>query len=145
MRVRVPAGVTDGHRLRVPGKGAAGRNGGPAGDLFVNISLLPHRLFKTSGHDLYLELPLTPSEAVLGAKVQVPTLDGRLELNVPVGSKPGQKLRASGRGLPLPRGGAGDLYCVLSVVTPGAPGEREKELYRELAKASSFNPRGHLS
>jgi curved DNA-binding protein len=144
VRVRVPAGVTEGHRLRVPGKGAPGRNGGPAGDLYVNISLVPHRLFRASGHDLYLDLPLTPSEAVLGAKVEIPVLDGRITVTVPAGSRPGQKLRIGGRGLPQPRGGAGDLYCVLSVVTPTSPTAREKELYEELAKASTFNPRSHL-
>jgi curved DNA-binding protein len=144
VRVRVPAGVTDGHRLRVPGKGAPGRDGGPAGDIFVNISLMPHRLFRVSGHDLYLDLPLTPSEAVLGAKVEVPSLEGRVSVTIPPGSRAGQKLRLSGRGLPQPRGGAGDLYCVLAIATPPSPSEREKELYQELAKVSRFNPREHL-
>ena len=145
VRVRVPAGVSEGHRLRVPGKGAAGRNGGPAGDIFVNISLAPHRLFKVSGHDLYLDLPLAPWEAVLGAKVQVPSLEGRIELNVPAGSRPGQKLRATGRGLPRARGEAGHLYCVLSIVTPSSPSDAEKALYRQLADGSSFDPRAHLA
>ncbi len=141
VRVRVPPGVTDGHRLRVPGKGGPGLNGGPAGNLWLDITLAPHRLFKPSGHDLYLEVPLAPWEAVLGATIEVPTLDSRIALTVPAGSRPGQKLRVAGRGLPKPKGGAGDLYCVLSIAVPGAAGEREKELYRELARASAFNPR----
>ncbi len=144
VRVRVPAGVTDGHRLRVPGKGGPGMNGGPAGDLYLNIALAPHPLFKPSGHDLYLEVPLAPWEAVLGASIEVPTLDSRIALTVPPGSRPGQKLRVAGRGLPKPKGGAGDLYCILSIATPPESTEREKELYRELAKASAFNPRARF-
>jgi curved DNA-binding protein len=144
VRVRVPKGVTDGQRLRVPGKGMPGWNGGPRGDLYLHIELEPHARFRTSGHDLYLELPLSPSEAVLGASVEVPTLDGRIALNVPAGSRAGQKLRIAGRGLPKPKEGAGDLYCVLTIVTPPSPGEREKALYRELGEASSFDPRAHL-
>jgi curved DNA-binding protein len=144
VRVRVPPGVTDGHRLRVPGKGAPGREGGPAGDIYVNISLSPHRLFKASGHDLYLDLPIAPWEAVLGAKVEVPTLEGRITVSVPPGSRSGQKLRVGGRGLPQPRGSAGNLYCVLAIATPPGPTEREKALYEELAKVSTFNPRAHL-
>jgi curved DNA-binding protein len=144
VRVRVPRGVTDGERLRIPGKGGPGLNGGPAGNLYLNIRLTPHPLFRVSGHDLYLELPLAPWEAVLGAKVEVPTLEGRIEVTVKPGARAGQKLRVPGRGLPRPRGEAGDLYCVISIVTPGEPGEREKSLYQELAAASRFDPRAHL-
>ncbi len=141
VRVRVPSGVADGHRLRVPGKGGPGRNSGPPGDLYVGITLAPHPLFKPSGHDLALELPLAPWEAVLGASVEVPTLDGRIAVAIPPGSRAGQKLRVAGRGLPRPHGGAGDLYCVLTIVTPTTVSEPEKEPYRELARLSTFNPR----
>ncbi|MBI4290764.1 MAG: DnaJ domain-containing protein [Betaproteobacteria bacterium] len=144
VRVRVPKGATDGQRLRVPGKGGPGMNGAPAGDLYLNIVLRPHPLFRVVDHDLYLDLPLAPWEAVLGARIEVPTLEGRVELSVKPGSKAGQKLRVSGRGLPLQQGGQGDLYCVLAIVTPSMPSEREKTLYRELAEASHFNPRGHF-
>jgi len=144
IRVRVPKGATDGQRLRVPGKGGAGMGGGPAGDLYINVVLMPHPLFKVSDHDLYLDLPVTPSEAVLGADVEVPTLEGRVRVNVRPGSRAGQKLRLTGKGLPLPGGGHGDLYCVLQIVTPSALSDREKALYEELAKLSSFNPRGHF-
>ena len=144
VRVRVPKGATDGQRLRVPGKGGPGANGGPPGDLYLNIALHPHPLYRVSGHDLYLDLPVTPSEAVIGAQVEVPTPEGRVAVTVKPGSKAGQKLRIAGRGLPRPHGGSGDLYCIISIVTPGMPSEREKALYRELAEASHFNPRGHF-
>jgi curved DNA-binding protein len=144
IRARVPKGVTDGQRLRVAGKGGAGRKGGPAGDLYLNIKLRPHPLYRVSGHDLYLELPVAPWEAVLGAQAEVPTLDGRIAVSIPAGSRTGQKLRVAGRGLPRPRGDNGDLYCMLSVVTPASPTEPEKALYRELAKTSRFDPREHL-
>jgi curved DNA-binding protein len=144
VRVRVPKGATDGQRLRVPGKGGPGVGGGPAGDLYLNIVLRPHALFKPAGHDLYLELPVTPWEAVLGAEIEVPTLAGRVKVTVRPGSRAGQKLRLAGRGLPTPKGGHGDLYCVLQIVTPTALSERERGLYQELAQLSTFNPRGHL-
>jgi curved DNA-binding protein len=144
VRVRVPKGVTEGERLRIAGRGGPGTNGGPAGDLYLDIHLEPHALFRASGHDLYLELPLAPWEAVLGAQVEVPTLEGRISVTVKPGAKPGQKLRVPGRGLPRPHDGSGDLYCVLSIVVPPEPGEREKSLYRELSASSRFDPRAHL-
>jgi curved DNA-binding protein len=144
VRVRVPKGATDGLRLRVPGKGAPGFNGGPPGDLYLNIALRPHPRFRAAGHDLYLDLPITPSEAVLGATVEVPTMEGRVALNIRPGARTGQKLRVAGKGLPRPHGHAGDLYCVIGIATPAVPGERELALYRELAAASHDNPRAHL-
>jgi curved DNA-binding protein len=144
VRVRIPRGATDGQRLRVAGKGGPGTNGGPPGDLYLNIVLRPHPLFRASGHDLYLELPVAPWEAVLGAQIEVPTLAGRVKVTVRPGSRAGQKLRLAGRGLPTPRGEHGDLYAVLQIVTPTALSERERQLYQELAQLSTFNPRGHL-
>jgi curved DNA-binding protein len=143
-KVRIPKGASDGQRLRVAGKGAPGQ-GGPAGDLYINITLRPHDLFKVSGHDLYLDVPVTPWEAALGASVDIPTLAGKVALKIPPGSKAGQKLRVRGRGLPRPKSEEhGDLYAVLQLVSPPAISDREKELYRELAQASSFNPRAHF-
>ncbi|HKY03150.1 MAG TPA: DnaJ C-terminal domain-containing protein [Burkholderiales bacterium] len=144
VRIRVPKGVTDGQRLRVPGKGGTGMNGGPAGDLYLDIEFKPHRWFKSAGHDLYLELPIAPWEAVLGTEVHVPTLDGKLSLKIKPGARTGQKLRIPGKGLPRPGSGAGDLYCVLQVITPEQPSTRERSLYEDLKRESNFDPRAHL-
>jgi curved DNA-binding protein len=145
VRVRVPKGATDGQRLRVPGKGGDGVGGGPPGDLYLNIALKPHPLFRAEGHDLYLDLPVAPWEAALGAEVEVPTLDGRVKVNIRPGSRAGQKLRLAGKGLPKPGDGHGDLYCVLQVAMPSVLTERERSLYEELARASRFDPRAHLA
>lgn len=144
IKVRIPKGVTDGQKLRVPGKGGKGINGGPNGDLYLNIALHPHPLFKASESDLYLEVPVTPWEAALGASIEVPTLDGSVRLKVPASAKAGQKLRLSGKGLPKPGGGHGDFYAVLQIASPTVLNAREKDLFEELAKVSSFNPRGHF-
>jgi curved DNA-binding protein len=141
---RIPRGATDGQRLRLRGKGGPGINGGPAGDLYLQIALEPHRLFRAHGHDLDIEVPLAPWEAALGAEVEVPTLEGRVKLKVPPGSRAGHKLRLAGQGLPKPGGGAGDLYAMLSIAVPATLTERERELYSELQQASRFNPRAGL-
>jgi curved DNA-binding protein len=141
---RIPRGATDGQRLRLRGKGGAGANGGPPGDLYLQIALDPHPLYKVHGHDLEIEVPLAPWEAALGAEIEIPTLEGRVKMKVPGGSKAGQKLRLAGKGLPTPGGGAGDLYAVLSVAVPGTLTEREKTLYEELRQASRFNPRARF-
>jgi len=110
----------------------------------LNIALRPHPLFRASGHDLYLDLPLAPWEAVLGATVNVPTLGGTVQLKIPPGTQAGQKLRLADRGLPKPHGGAGDLYAIAQIAVPHAASDRERTLYEELAKGASFNPRGHF-
>jgi curved DNA-binding protein len=143
-KVRIAPGATDGQRLRVPGKGGKGANGGRDGDLYLNIVLRPHRLFRASGHDLYLDLPLAPWEAVLGAAVEVPTLSGPVRLKVPPGTQAGQRLRLGGRGLPKPGSGAGDLYAIVQIVVPESPSESEHARYRQLAEISNFNPRAHF-
>ncbi|HWM44627.1 MAG TPA: DnaJ C-terminal domain-containing protein [Burkholderiales bacterium] len=138
---RIPRGATDGQRLRLRGKGGPGMNGGPPGDLYLQIALEPHPFYRAHGHDLELEVPLAPWEAALGAEIEVPTLEGKVKMKVPAGSKAGQKLRLAGKGLPKPGGGAGDLYAVLGIAVPGTLTEREKELYQALGEASRFNPR----
>jgi curved DNA-binding protein len=143
-KARIPKGATDGQRLRLPGKGGKGLNGGRDGDLYLNIALHPHRLFRVSGHDLFIDLPLAPWEAVLGTTVQVPTLGGPVRLVVPPGTRAGQQLRLAGRGLPKPHNGGGDLLAIVQIAVPSAAGEREQALYKELADASTFNPRGHF-
>jgi curved DNA-binding protein len=144
LKVRIPRGTTDGQRLRLAGQGGKGVNGGRDGDLYVIVRLRPHRLFRVSGHDLYLDLPVTPPEAVLGASVEIPTLAGTVALRVPPNTRAGQQLRLAGRGLPRAGGEAGALYAVVQVVVPPAASERERALYRQLAEASSFDPRAHF-
>lgn len=144
-KVRIPKGASDGQRLRVPGKGGKGYHGGREGDLYLDIVLRPHPLFRASGHDLYFDLPLAPWEAVLGTAVDVPTLAGTVRLKVPPATQAGQRLRLGKRGLPKPDGGEGDLYAIVQIVVPEAASERERALYRQLAEASSFSPRRHLN
>ncbi|HEY1327441.1 MAG TPA: DnaJ C-terminal domain-containing protein [Casimicrobiaceae bacterium] len=144
MRVRIPPGVVDGQVLRVPGKGGKGQRGGPEGDLYLDIQVEPHPLYRTEGLDLYLDLPLAPWEATLGTSVEIPTPGGRVSLKVPQGTRAGQKLRLSGRGIARADGRKGDLYAIVTIAVPTHLGERERSLYEELAKASSFDPRAHL-
>jgi len=143
-RARIPRGATDGQRLRLAGKGGPSASGGPPGDLYLQIALEPHALFRPSGHDLDLEVPVAPWEAALGAEVEVPTLEGAVSMKVPAGAKSGQKFRLAGKGMPKPGGGAGDLYAVLSIVVPPAMSEREKKLYEELRAASKFDARSRF-
>jgi curved DNA-binding protein len=143
-RIRIPKGVSDGERLRVPGRGGAGIGNGKPGDLYLDLRLEPHPLFQVVGHDLYVDLPLAPWEAALGGTVDVPTLTGRVQMTVPAGARGGQKLRLAGKGLPRRQEGAGDLFCVLQILTPSVLSAREKELFAELASISTFEPRAHL-
>ncbi len=145
IKVRVPKGATDGQRLRLSGKGGKGFNGGPAGDLYLDIVLQPHPLLRVTGHDLYLDLPLAPWEAALGTTVEVPTLGGTVRLKVKPGTAAGQQLRLAKRGLPKPRGGEGDLFAIVQIVNPTVVSERERELFEQLAATSHFNPRGHFA
>jgi curved DNA-binding protein len=140
-KVRIPRGATDGQRLRLPGRGGKGFHGGRDGDLYLNIVVRPHPLFRVKGHDLYFDLPLAPWEAVLGATVEVPTLAGPVHLKVPPDARAGQQLRLAKRGLPRPHGAEGDLYAIVQIVVPAATSDRERGLFRELAQGSTFNPR----
>jgi curved DNA-binding protein len=141
---RIPPGATDGQRLRLRGKGGAGANGGAPGNLFLQIHLEPHPLFRVSGHDLDLEVPLAPWEAALGAQVEIPTMSERVTVKVPPGTRAGQKLRLAGKGLPKPGGGAGDLYAVLSIDVPSPLTEAERKLFEELRRSSKFDPRARF-
>jgi len=144
IRARIPRGATNGQRLRLRGKGGPGMNGGSPGDLYLHIVLDPHPLYRVSGHDLDIEVPLAPWDAALGAQVDVPTLDGAVRMKVPAGSQSGQKLRLAGKGLPKPGGGAGDLYAVLTIVVPATLTEREKTLFEQLREASRFDARSRF-
>ena len=141
---RIPKGAADGETLRLPGQGGKGAHGGRDGDVYLHISLRPHPRYRASGRDLFLELPLTPWEAALGGEVQIPTLAGPVNLKVPAGTRAGQKMRLARRGLPDPKGTAGDLYAIVQIVMPPELSERERELVKDLAAASTFNPRRHL-
>jgi curved DNA-binding protein len=144
VKTRIPKGATDGQRLRLAGKGGKGVNGGPDGNLYLNIILHPHPLFRVSGHDLYLDLPLAPWEAVLGTTVRVPTLGGEVRLKVPPGTRAGQQLRITNQGLPKPHGGAGSLFAIVQIAIPSVVNEQERALFKSLADTSTFNPRGHF-
>ena len=143
LEVRIPKGVREGQHLRLAGQGGPGHGGAPAGDLYLEIQILPHAVFRLDGADIYFDLPVAPWEAALGATVEAPTPDGKVQLNVPAGSTQGRKLRLKGRGLPgtLP----GDLYAVLTIALPPAAAGPQKEAYSALAAAfASFNPRAAL-
>ncbi len=141
----MPAGVTDGQRLRLRGKGGPGHNGGPAGDIYLHITLAPHAVFRPDGHDLVFDLALAPWEAALGAEVQVPTLDGPVLLTVPHGTQSGRKLRLRGRGMATGHGARGDLYAIVGIDVPASLTPRERELFEELKRESKFDPRATVA
>ncbi|MFO7558417.1 MAG: DnaJ C-terminal domain-containing protein [Desulfobacterales bacterium] len=140
-QVRIPAGIADGSRIRLTGKGGKGAGGGPPGDLYLKVQLLPHNRFQVDGHDLVYELPVNPWEAVLGADIPVQLLDGNISLKITPGTQNGKKMRLKGKGLPKKGSGRGDLFIQIKIVIPGTTTEREKELYAEMAEISSYNPR----
>ncbi len=144
-RITLPKGAADGQRLRLAGKGGPGFNGGRPGDLYVALSLQPHRLYRVSGRDLYVDLPLAPWEAVLGTTLRLPTLSGVVDLKIKPGTTSGQKLRLARRGLAATDGSAGALYAVVKIDVPAAPSAAERELYEKLAAVSAFRPRQHFN
>lgn len=144
LEARIPKGATDGQRLRLRGQGSKGVQGGRDGDVYLNIALRPHPLYRVDGHDLYIDLPLAPWEAALGTTVVVPTLAGRVNLKVAAATNSGQRMRLAKRGLPKPDAGEGDLFAVVKIVMPPELSEREQTLFKELADASTFNPRNPL-
>ncbi|MEA2418538.1 MAG: curved DNA-binding protein [Thermoleophilaceae bacterium] len=139
--VEVPAGVRDGQLIRLAGEGGAGSSGGPSGDLLLRVRIRPHPRFRLEGSDLYVDLPVAPWEAALGASVEVPTLDGTARVRVPEGSSCGRKLRLRGQGMPGAGGGQGDLYAAVKIEVPPKPTKKERELFERLARESKFNPR----
>jgi curved DNA-binding protein len=139
--VNVPTGVRDGQLIRLAGEGSRGPGDGPAGDLFLRVRLRPHPRFRVEGSDLYVELPVTPWEAALGATVAVPTLEGRTRVKVPPGSSSGRRLRLRGEGMPGPKGQTGDLYATVKIEVPKSLSKEERELFEQLAEVSNFDPR----
>jgi curved DNA-binding protein len=130
-QVKIPAGITEGQKLRIPGRGENG------GDLYLRVRLAKHPDFEVDGHNLIHELDIAPWEAALGAEISVPTLDGRVSIKIPVGTLSGRKLRVRGRGL----GKDGDLFVVTKIVVPEKISDAQKKLWEQLAKESNFNPR----
>jgi DnaJ-class molecular chaperone len=144
-KARIPAGVGDGARIKVAGKGERGREGGPAGDLYVKVKVREHPLFKLTGRgNVMVEVPVTIAEAALGAKVEVPTLDGSVTVKVPAGTQDGKVLRVRGKGAPRPRGGAGDLLVKVRVEIPSKLTRKEKEALERFQEEHKHSPRSHL-
>jgi molecular chaperone DnaJ len=143
--VRIPAGVNSGSKVRIPGKGNAGRNGGHIGDLFITIEVDTHPFFKRKGKNIYINLPITVPEATLGAKINVPTLYGKTTIRIPPGTKSGQKFRLRDKGAPVPgKRIKGDQYVEVSIVPPPFEDEKIRELMKDLQKISPENPREKL-
>lgn len=140
INVHIPAGAGEGKRIRLAGQGGPG-SGGPNGDLYLRVHLLPHRWFTLNGSDLETEIVISPWEAALGTKVELPTLTGKVNLTIPSGVQSGQKLRLRGKGMPASKGWFGDLYAVIKIAVPKSLSERERELFEELARISKFDPR----
>ncbi|MDQ3445933.1 MAG: J domain-containing protein, partial [Pseudomonadota bacterium] len=141
--VQIPKGVKEGQSIRLRGQGSPGLNGGPAGDLYLEINFEPDPRYRIEGRDVAQTLPVAPWEAALGARIEVPTPSGQVEVNVPAGSNNGRKLRLKGRG--IPGDPPGDLYLELELASPPANDEKARELYRTMAREfSSFNPRQQM-
>ena len=148
LNVRIPPGVDTGSRVRVPGKGNAGIQGGPPGDLYIVTEVEPHPVFERKGDNIYVKLPVTITEAALGAKVEVPTIDGLSTIKIPPGTQSGQKLRLRGKGAPSLRESSGELrgdeFVEVQVMVPHVADERTKEILRELARLNPDDPRKDL-
>jgi curved DNA-binding protein len=139
--VNIPAGVVDGQRIRLAGQGGRGSGGADPGDLYLVVRIAPHPRYRVEGRDLYVDLPLAPWEAALGASVALETPGGEATVKVPAGTSSGRRLRLKGRGLPNPRGAPGDLYAEAKILVSPRPTNEERRLFEELAGASKFDPR----
>ncbi len=143
--VRIPVGVANGGRVRVPGKGNAGTMGAPAGDLYLRVMVRPHEFFERRGNDLYTKVPVTVTEATLGAKIEVPTMDGRALVRIPPGTNSGRTLRLKEKGVPSVRNATrGDQYVEIQVVVPQPTDERVRNLMKELESLAPADPRKDL-
>jgi curved DNA-binding protein len=141
LEVTIPAGVTNGQRIRLAGQGGRGTEGASAGDLYLIVRIAQHPRYRVEGRDLHVELPLAPWEAALGATAAVDTPDGEAKVKVPPGTSTGRRLRLRGRGLPNPRGAPGDLFAEVRIQVPGKLSAEERRLFEELAVTSTFDPR----
>ncbi|MDP1769939.1 MAG: DnaJ C-terminal domain-containing protein [Nitrospirota bacterium] len=144
IEVRIPAGVQDGTRVRVAGKGQAGANGGKSGDLYLRVTIAPDNVFRRQGSDIHVSLPVFPWEAALGAEVMAPTLMEPVRMKVPPGSRADSKLRLKGKGLPAAAGGHGDLFLTIQIVMPPSMTDEERALYGQLGAIEHQDPRAEL-
>ena len=142
LNVKIPKGVRKGQRIRLAGQGSPGMGRGRPGDLYLDVDFNPHRLFRVDGKDVYLDLPVTPWEAALGATVDIPTPTGRVDLTIPAGVGSGRKLRLKGRG--IPGSPPGHLYAVLKLTLPPANTEKAKALFKKMREDLPYDPRKHL-
>ncbi|GLH99823.1 DnaJ C-terminal domain-containing protein [Phytohabitans aurantiacus] len=139
--VTIPAGVTDGQRIRLAGQGGRGSDGAAAGDLYLVVRVAPHPRYRVDGRNISVDLPLAPWEAALGASVVIDTPGGEAKVKVPAGTSSGRRLRLRGRGLPNPRGQPGDLFAEVKIMVPDRLTDEERRLFEQLAAASRFDPR----
>lgn len=144
LNIKIPKGVTEGERIRLKGQGGPGIGKGPNGDLYLHIRLIPHPLYDVEGHNLIITVPIAPWEAVLGSKVEIPTLSGIINLTLPPNSQTGKRLRIKGKGL-VSKTGFGDLYAVIKIVIPEQSNDETKQLWETLSQKSKFNPRAEWS
>ena len=146
VEVRIPAGAKQGTKVRLRGKGQMNPySGGKRSDVYLIINLLPHSIFQFEGDKLVCEVPITPDEAVLGGKIEVPTPDGSVTMNLPPGVKSGQSLRLRGKGWPSPKGERGDELVRVVITPPKQPSDQERKLYEQIRNQRTTNPRSHLS
>jgi len=134
--------VREGQHIRLSGQGMPGHGGAPSGDLYLQIGFSPHKFYRVEGRDVYLDLPVAPWEAALGAKLKVPTPSGQVSLNIPRGSQTGSKLRLKAKGIPSKP--AGDLFVTLRILLPEANTETARKLYQDMEKELNFNPRAAM-
>ena len=139
--VNIPPGARDGSVIKVSKHGHRGSGGGEPGDLYIKLKIDSHIIFAVSGDDITAEVPIAPWEAMFGATIEAPSIEGKIELKIPAGTQGGQKLRLRGQGLNIRGGGRGDQYVKLKIVVPSSPTEKEKRLFKELAEISRFDPR----
>ena len=144
VRVRIPAGVANGSKVRVAGYGHYGPQGGPPGDLFLEVHVAPHAFFQREGHHLKVQVPITVVEAALGAKIRVPAVDGPVTIRIPAGTRSGQIFRVSGKGGYLPHGGRGDLYVEVQIVPPEIRDQTVRKLLRDLERYYPRDPRAGM-
>ncbi len=142
LNVKIPKGVKQGQRIRLAGQGSPGMGKGPNGDLYLEIEFNPHGIYRVDGHDVYLDLPITPWEAALGATIKAPTPTGLVDLKIAAGTPGGRKMRLKGRGIPGKT--PGDFYVITQITCPPADNEEAKELYRKMEQQLSYNPRSKL-